>query len=258
MGTPIFAYANDITGSSYFPILGNTIALGDGGLYTNSPTYSWSWANDGTLTLVDAMTKLEAHLEQAVFNSVPYNSWTVALINGKVRITLNSYATDWQWFFTNVGDNGVSTFWGLASEVDIQASSSVYTFPYKPRLVWYPERGADEDTRNRYMYSGGVAKTLSGVRRVTKYVAAPKQERVLTFRYVTAENALMEYEPGTPELNSFERFWYNASSGYPIDMADDASNPTWVRYVVTDMSDPLKRSSGYKVYWDVTLRLAKV
>lgn len=182
------------------------------------------------------------------------------LIDGKIRIRAT---VSWAWDMTHAADETYYQWWGASAAAIFSGTLSggyyTYTFPYLPPGVWYPGRGADEDTRNRYVYTGGVAKSLSGVRRVTKYVSAPKQERVMTFRFVEQEYALSEFESLAPENNSFEQFWMHATDGNTFKMADDASNPSWQYYVVSDITyEPMKRSPGYKVYWDITVKMAKV
>ncbi len=258
MGLPIFQYL--LSGSTWTP---ERRYAGDGDpfdLYINIAGGGFSATAMGTpgVPASDYVTDVLADNE-SFWNLVFTGAVTMSLIDGKIKI---SSEDSWSWNFAHASDEAYYQWWGLSSATTVTGTLSgglyTYTFPYLPPGVWYPNRGADEDTRNRYVYTGGVAKTLSGVRRVTKYVSQPKKERIMTFRFVEAQYALAEYESLAPENNSFEQFWMHVSDGNPFKMADDASNPSWQDYVITDMSDPLKRSSGYKVYWDATLRMAKV
>ncbi len=258
MGLPIFQYL--LSGSTWTPerryagelaVFEVRVNIEGGGF----GTYFMGRGGDPTTDYVtDVLADNEAAWDGAFAADVSFS-----LIDGKIRI---SSAGSWAWDMTHGDDDSYYQWWGLSAATSISPTLSgglyTYTFPYLPPGIWYPNRGADEDTRNRYIYTGGVAKTLSGVRRVTKYVSTPKKERVMTFRFVEAQYALAEYESLLPENNSFEQLWMHISDGNTFKMADDASNPTWQDYVITDMSDPLKRSSGYRVYWDVTLRMAKV
>lgn len=259
MGLPIFQYL--LSGSTWTP---ERRYAGDGDPFDiranfNGAGYATSSigapGTPATQYLTDVLSSNEATWLFAGVTGAEFD-----LIDGKIRIRAT---VSWAWDMTHAADETYHQFWGLASAAIIQGTLSggyyTYTFPYLPAGVWYPNRGADEDTRNRYIYTGGVAKTLSGVRRVTKYVSTPKKERVMTFRFVNAEYALAEYESLLPENNSFEQMLLNISDGNTFKMADDASNPSWQDYVLTDINyDPIKRSSGHKVYFDITLKMAKV
>jgi len=199
---------------------------------------------------------------QNVLSSDPFyyggGAVVFTLIDGKIKATC---ATPFTWDMTHAADDTQHMWWGLAASASISGvltgGSYVYTFPYQPAGIWYPGRGATEDTRQRRPTKGSVASSISGVRRVSIWSNTPKKERTLTFMYVDQQYALAEYEPLAPENNSFEQFWDYVKNGHTFKMADDASNPTWADYVVADISEPLQRSAGYKVYWDVNIKLAR-
>lgn len=202
--------------------------------------------------------------QATAFTAITIGSTVFAfsLVNGKVAIGAN---TSWTWNMAHAADETNHQFWGLASSTSISgvltAGSYVYTFPYLPAGIWYPGRGASIDTRPQKPTSGGIATTISGVRRVTMYVDSPKKERQLQFQFVDQQYALSEYESLAPENNSFEQFWWQIRQGYTFQMSNDASDLTtypWVSYVVADLSEPLVRSSGHKVYWDVKLKISQV
>lgn len=131
-----------------------------------------------------------------------------------------------------------------------------------PRGLWVPRKPISEpDTRERRVFNGGIAETMSGLARVSDFGAAPR-ERTLGFRLLLRRYALDEYaEPAEP-FNTFEQFWESARRGRPFRLyrneASITSGTGFALYRTREITDPLDRDDRWRgVRWSLDLQVVR-
>jgi hypothetical protein len=139
--------------------------------------------------------------------------------------------------------------WGNANTAS--ATSTTATEPCAGR--WLPGRPFSFDSLDRQPIVGGVARSISGKVRISRF-STPTQDREVQFQFLDQTKVIASshtYEP-------FSYAWYNSLSlGRPFRVYDDVDElEVYSVYRTTSLEDPMQRNEQFRVWWDVSLRMA--
>jgi hypothetical protein len=131
------------------------------------------------------------------------------------------------------------------------------TSPNVPMGIFRPNRPIANDGRDRQGIVGGIARTMTGKVRVSRY-ALPAKERDLSFQYLNQNVALTEYLAGDNPTGSLEYAWINAFSlGRYFRLYEDESSRTttsYKLYQIANLEDDMMRTEAFKIWWDRPLK----
>ena len=150
------------------------------------------------------------------------------------------------------------TFLGfVASDVTDASAPFQITSPNIPQGLWAPAMPLGVDGRDRQPITGGVARTVSGLPRVSR-IATPLPERTLMMDLINQSKILDEYVASSDPYGSFEYNWINSISlgrNFRLyeDEADRTTGATFSVYQTRTLTDPLERAQQFNVLWSATL-----
>lgn len=158
--------------------------------------------------------------------------------------------------------NGATTLdpaiFGWVAGADSSTGTTI-TSPNQIGGLWRAGAPPRLDGRPRQPVLGGVAETLSGLTRTSRFVT-PTKTRDLSWHLLPQEVALEEYATTTEPKGALETAWVESiSKGYACRYyADEADLDTGAGYsalVSRDVAEPLSRDEQYPLRWAAQLRL---
>ena len=216
-----------------------------------STTTDYYCTGDGTST--DLLTMLAATL-----NTHSGLSLAIAQLDSSFRVICN-------------GGPGITTI-NLLWASGVTTSLSGYLFGWgadtgaaatvtgtqQPYGLWLPNHPPSIDSRPRQPLVGGVARSVSGLTKITR-IATPKKTRRLGWSFQPQDKILIEYATTNGPTSAFEFGWVaSIARGYTARYYADQtalSTATYTEVLPETLDDPLTRSDDYPTRWDLEMRL---
>lgn len=202
---------------------------------------------------------LLAAIESVIEQHTAITSATVSLNTTTWRVEISHVSSG-----TNLQINwGSSTFDPviLGFEAPTSGPSASLTAPNAPQGLFRPGAPFTVDGRNRQAVTGGVARSLSGRVRVSRF-ATPSRTRQVEFGLLDQGVVLEEYASSGNAPLTFEAEWIRGMSlGRPIRVYDDETvitSSSYDLYRTMSLEEPYERDPRYRVRWMGKLELSEV
>ena len=133
------------------------------------------------------------------------------------------------------------------------------TSPHQPRGLWRPGMAPTEDSRERQPIVGGIATSVSGRTRVSRFVL-PRKERDLEWLFLDQSLVLDEFAVSDAPYNNLEHAWVQSLSlgrpaRYYADETDRAVS-AYGLYTMRRIDEPFERDDRWnRVRWRAGLGL---